>query len=190
MHSSRMRTVRNSSRLLGGSASVHAGIPPPPPPTRHTPLGTHTPCSRPPGTRPPPPPGSRHHFPRADHPCGQTDRCKNITFATSLRTVITHLKSIFPLAIQSCKVKKHRFVTKVSCSDITSSWPPSIFQPTKTIRQTDRQTHTYNTLQITSDNVLCSCKPGIANAIHITFTEGGVKRCRYIACWVNSRLHF
>ena len=32
MHSSKMRTVRNSSRLLGGgwSASVHAGIHPPP----------------------------------------------------------------------------------------------------------------------------------------------------------------
>ena len=29
MHSSRMRTVRSSSRLLRGSASVHAGIPSP-----------------------------------------------------------------------------------------------------------------------------------------------------------------
>ena len=28
MHTSRMRTARSSIRLLGGSASVHAGIPP------------------------------------------------------------------------------------------------------------------------------------------------------------------
>ena len=52
MHSSRMRTVRNSSRLLGGE-----GVPGP-------------------GGQTPPPPVNR-----------MTDRCKNIAFATSLRTV-------------------------------------------------------------------------------------------------------
>ena len=54
MHSSRMRTVRNSSRLLGPGGSG-GGIPA---------------CTE------------------ADPHCGQRDRCKNITFATSLRTVI------------------------------------------------------------------------------------------------------
>ena len=46
----------------------------------------------PPRSRPPVqvhPPGSRQPPPRTRHPsCGQTDACKNITFATSLRTVI------------------------------------------------------------------------------------------------------
>ena len=82
MLSSRMRTVRNSSRLLPSGAD------PPREPT-------------PPGSRPP----------RADPPCCKacwdatcnacwdttpfvdrmTDTCKNITFATSLRTVKTHI---------------------------------------------------------------------------------------------------
>ena len=57
MHSSRMRTVRSSSRLsgVGASASLHAGIPTPPPGTRpswdqaplpgtrHPPVDRHTP---------------------------------------------------------------------------------------------------------------------------------------------------
>ena len=60
MHSSRMRTVRSSSRLCQeGSASVHAGIPTPPGPG--TPL-----------VQTPPP---------------RAGVCQNITFATSLRTV-------------------------------------------------------------------------------------------------------
>ena len=75
MHSSRMRTVRSSSRLSGGvflSACWDTTTPP----------GRHPPPS---WRQPPPdqaPPGSRHP------PCGQTHACKNITFATSLRTVI------------------------------------------------------------------------------------------------------
>ena len=79
MHSSRMCTVHNSSRLPGGSASVHAGIPPP--------------DQAPPGADPPSradPPGTRHPHP----PPGQTDRCRNITFATSLRTVIMSINDI------------------------------------------------------------------------------------------------
>ena len=98
MHSSRMRTSRSSSCLLGGggglSASVHAGIHPwawtspsrpgPPPPRHrhgHPPLGwAWTPqvwAWTPPMARPPNPPlgpGPRHPPPR-----GQTDRCKNKT---------------------------------------------------------------------------------------------------------------
>ena len=91
MHSSRMRTVRNSSRLLSG------GSPPP-----------HPPRSRPPLEQANPPPRSRHP-PEQTSPCCKacwdttcnacwdstpppvnriTDTCKNITFATSLRTVI------------------------------------------------------------------------------------------------------
>ena len=81
----RMRTVRNSSRLPGGSASVHVGIPP-------SGAGTPSQDQAPPKSRPP---GTRH-LPGADPPvpgihptpCGQTDRCKNRTFATSLRTAI------------------------------------------------------------------------------------------------------
>ena len=75
MHSSRMRTVRSSSRLSQReSASVQLGYQPPPPPGPSTPPGPGTPQEQPP--------------PGADTPRGQTDTCKNITFATSLRTVI------------------------------------------------------------------------------------------------------
>ena len=124
MHSSRMRTVRNSSRLLSGG-SPH---PPPeqaphwsrhlhgnrPPWSRHPP-GANPPRAAPPWSRHPPrsrprcckacwdttcnacwdstPPATRHagippamHAGKA-HPSGQNDTCKNITFATSLRTV-------------------------------------------------------------------------------------------------------
>ena len=56
MHSSRMRTVRRSSRLLGGGGG--GGIPS---------------CTE------------------ADPPMDRQDRCKNITFATSLRMVIKGL---------------------------------------------------------------------------------------------------
>ena len=51
MPSSRMRIVRSSNRLSGGSASVHAGIPTPPP--DQTPPGI-----RPPQSRFPPEPGT------------------------------------------------------------------------------------------------------------------------------------
>ena len=65
MHSSRMRTVRSSGRLSG-----EGGV-----------------CSR--GVWYPSMHWGRHP------PCGQTHACKNITFATSLRTV-----KILPLRIQ------------------------------------------------------------------------------------------
>ena len=57
-----MRTVRNSSHLLGGERGclLPGGIPE---------------CTE---AEPP--------------PCGQTGRCKNITFATSLRTVINEME--------------------------------------------------------------------------------------------------
>ena len=65
MHSSRMRTVRNSSRLLGvgwGGCLLPGGC---------LLLGVV----------------SQHALSQTP-PRGQTHRCKNITFATSLRTVI------------------------------------------------------------------------------------------------------
>ena len=86
MHSSRMRTVRSSSRLSGGrSASVHTTPRSRPPWTRH-PRSRHPPGSRhPPRSRPPGPVTSpRPGTPPVDR---MTDTCKNITFATSLRTV-------------------------------------------------------------------------------------------------------
>ena len=62
MHSSRMRTARSSSRLLGGSASVHAGIHTPPPPEGldldPQDVGLDTPLARPPNL--PFGPGPRH----------------------------------------------------------------------------------------------------------------------------------
>ena len=99
MHSSRMRTIRNSSRPGGGEpgpggvlgpGGVPGGVPGlgrgVPGPGRGGPghggmylvLGECT-C---PGTP----------------PCGQTHRCKNITFATSLRTVkMSRLYGLFML---------------------------------------------------------------------------------------------
>ena len=79
MHSSRMRTIRNSSRLLGGCL-VLGGVP--------APGGV-------------PGPGgcllrggdwcwgvvSQHALRQTPPVNRMTDRCKNITFATSLRTV-------------------------------------------------------------------------------------------------------
>ena len=92
MHSSRMHTVCNSSRLLSGGSLL--------PWSRH-PLGagSHPPEQvPPPGSRPPgaDPPTARHAgIPPAMHagiapppPVNRiTDTCKNITFATSLPTV-------------------------------------------------------------------------------------------------------
>ena len=72
MHSSRMRTVRSSSRLSRGGVCLSACWDSNPPPgTRHP--------------RDQAPPQDRAHPPL---PRGQTGTCKNITFATSLRTVI------------------------------------------------------------------------------------------------------
>ena len=60
------------------------------PRTRHPPPRADPPWDQalsPPGSRHPPGPGTP---PRSRHPsCGQTHTCKNITFATSLRTVRT-----------------------------------------------------------------------------------------------------
>ena len=98
MHYSRMRTVRSSSHLCRGvSASVYAGIPSlwsSHPPQDQAPPRADPPDQAPPsppGADPPVqvhPPGSRQPPPTRHPPCGQTDACKNITFATSLRTVI------------------------------------------------------------------------------------------------------
>ena len=67
MHSSRMRTAR--------SLTVSRRIPCTPPATMHTPGTVHAPWhhSYPPAPCTPP----TRHVP----PCGQTDTCKNITFA-------------------------------------------------------------------------------------------------------------
>ena len=67
MHSSRMRTVRSSSHLSG------EGLPQYTPPVADPPR---------PGTPGADPPDQAH-----PSPCGQKHTCKNITFATSLRTV-------------------------------------------------------------------------------------------------------
>ena len=64
MHSSRMRTVRSVSRLPGGRGGAYRG------------------CVLPGGVC-----LVRGGVPALVPPRGQTDTCKNITFATSLRTV-------------------------------------------------------------------------------------------------------
>ena len=71
MHSSRMHTVRNSSLLLGwwGGCLLPRGVPAPE-------VGYPS-----------------MHWGRP--PCGQIDRCKKITFATSLRTVKSKVQSVF-----------------------------------------------------------------------------------------------
>ena len=74
MHSSTMRTVRNSSRLLGGGGCLVPG-------GRGVP-GQEGACSG--GVPAPGGDGIPACTPEADR---QTDRCNNITFATSLRTV-------------------------------------------------------------------------------------------------------
>ena len=103
MHSSRMRTVCNHSRLLWGVPAPRGcllqGVP--------APGGA---CSRRVGVSAPRGAcsgggaslgglvtggclllgGVIPACTEADPPCGQTDRCKNITFATSLRTVMTN----------------------------------------------------------------------------------------------------
>ena len=74
MHSSRMRTVRNSSRLPGGCTC--RGVGRYPPPSRYTPPWTEW----------------------------LTDRCKNITFTTSFRTVKIVKLLLTNLHIHSKKV--------------------------------------------------------------------------------------
>ena len=96
MHSSRMCTVRNSSCLPGWSAP--GGSVPAPRGCTSSQRGFVPPagggCLLPGGV---PALGGGCLLPRGggipactevDPPCGQTHRCKNITFATSLRTVI------------------------------------------------------------------------------------------------------
>ena len=103
-----MRTVRNSSRLLSGGGSPHTleqtplGADPPeqapPPPSRHPPPETcckacwDTTCNACWDSTPPCCKACWDTTCKAcwdTTPCGQTDTCKNITFATSLRTVTT-----------------------------------------------------------------------------------------------------
>ena len=93
MHSSRMRTVRNRSRLMGwglcvcswGVCLVRWGSGPR--------VGVSAPGGGVWSGR-----GGIPVCTEADPPsCGQTDRCKNITFATSLRTVINATKLNFLL---------------------------------------------------------------------------------------------
>ena len=87
MHSSRMRTVRNSSRLLGwgclllGWVSATGGCLLPGGCLFQGGACSGGVCSWAGGG------GDIPACTEADPICGQTDRCKNITFATSLRTV-------------------------------------------------------------------------------------------------------
>ena len=100
MHSSRMRTIRNSSRLGGGEnlvqgvylvpGGVPGGVPG---------LGRGVPG---PGRGGPGPGGMYLVLGECTcpgtPPCRQTHRCKNITFATSLRTVkMSRLYGLFTL---------------------------------------------------------------------------------------------
>ena len=128
MHSSRMRTVRNSSHLLGGGTWSQGDVPAqggylvlgvylvpggvPGPGGCTCPQGVPARgCTCPGGGVPGPRvvylvlggvPGPKGvpawgvYLPRytPPPPCGQTDRCKNITFATSLRTVIILLSDL------------------------------------------------------------------------------------------------
>ena len=118
MHSSRKRTVRSSGRLRGvnGGGGVCSGGSLPKCmlgytlPWEQTPPRADTPLSRHPSEQTPPkadPLGSTHppgaYTPLSRHPPKQTppvnritDRCKNITFATFLRTVIIELWKLAP----------------------------------------------------------------------------------------------
>ena len=84
-----MRTVRNSNRLLSGGSPHPPGAGTPleqAPPWKQTPLEQAPPRSRPPQSSAPLEQAPAMHAGKA-HPSGQNDTCKNITFATSLRTV-------------------------------------------------------------------------------------------------------
>ena len=110
MHSNRMHTVRSSSRLLGGCVYLVLGMCVPGRGVYLVPGGVLVrgctfswggvpgPRRGVPGPRGIPGPRGctwsqgvylvpGGYLPRYS-PCGQTDRCKNITFATSLRTVM------------------------------------------------------------------------------------------------------
>ena len=99
MYSSRMRTVRSSGRISGGGMSARGGV---------CSQGVSAPggvcsggclllggllwgVSTPGGCLLPGGVVSQHALRQTPTPlCGQTDACKNITFATSLRTVKIH----------------------------------------------------------------------------------------------------
>ena len=93
MHSSRMRTVLNSSRLLGvcmlpGGGACSRGVPAPgglPAPGGACSRGGV--CSKGKGVPAPGEGGGISACTDSDPPCGQTHTCKNITFTTSLQTV-------------------------------------------------------------------------------------------------------
>ena len=134
MHSSRMRTVRNSSRLHSGGLHTPpaAGTPPEQTPqSRHIPLGADAPLEQTPrGTGSPP---------RADPPCCKAcwdttcnacwdstppvnrimDTCKNITFATSLQMVIR-----YKTRMHSSRMRTTRSLTISLCVVVSHAHPP------------------------------------------------------------------
>ena len=118
MHSSRMRTVRSSGRISGGGcvpgrgdAPGPKGGVPGPGGVYLVPLGCTWSQGGVPGPRgctwsqgvylvPGGAPGPRGGTWSGTPPCGQTHACKNITFATSLRTVIILLQKRRQLGYQ------------------------------------------------------------------------------------------
>ena len=126
--SSRMRTGRNSSHLPEGvclsacwdttpqdpwdqAPHQDQGVPrPSPPPDQAPPLGSRPPPDSLPGPS-----------------CGQTDRYKNITFATSLRTVIkTKSKSeICVGAVLESRECQHSTPPTYQNSLVRSGWVPN-----------------------------------------------------------------
>ena len=100
------------------------------------------------GRHPPPrsrhPPGADTHTPRADTPgadtpweqtppqeqtpsCGQTHACKNITFATLLRTVIMQNYSQHRHDVDILQIKACSEMTCILCSQITYSFYNAVF---------------------------------------------------------------
>ena len=107
MHSSRIRTVHSSGRISGGGVPGSGGV-------YLVPGGVPGPggggCTWSQGGVPGPWGGAWSGTP----PCGQTDACKNITFATSLRTVINACGSIWVGAPSDEPWIRHRVLCKVN----------------------------------------------------------------------------
>ena len=113
-HSSRIRTVRNRSRLLVGEGGEGVSGP-----GGCLLRGGGTPvCTE------------------ADPPCGQTDRCKNITFATSLRMVINYVflssegLETRLLHICSCKMYYKMLSQKSKTQKLVQIYPTFLVAPT------------------------------------------------------------
>ena len=126
MHSSRMCTVHSSSCLFwGGLPQCMLGYPreqtPPdqaPPQDQALPTG--------PGTPPQAPPSDQAPL-QTRHPhCGQTDTCKNITYATSLRTV--KISYILFMLLTDWTTEARKYTCRL-CSLLTL-FPPQI-RPSK-----------------------------------------------------------